>query len=154
MKLQSWKNRPCPATTAARNRIGAILPCRRQPSAIRDLSSLLLPDEALVMFFPKLLDAPGRPARQQKRADGNQKQQRHTDDHARLLHRNGSSSGCASLSIRLDRTGNVNSVPMIALDTRSFKPTLFISKSRRKPRNHTIAPGLGTTHGTIRPATR
>ena len=48
-----------------------------------------------MVFFPKLLDAPGRSARQQKRADGNQQKQRHAYDQARLLHRIGSSSVCA-----------------------------------------------------------
>ena len=57
------------------------------------------------MFFPKLLDAPGRSARQQERADENQQKQRHADDQAHLLHRVGSSSGCASLGIRFDRPG-------------------------------------------------
>ena len=47
------------------------------------------------MFFPKLLDAPGRLAPQHKRADGNQQKQRHAYDQARLLHRIGSSSVCA-----------------------------------------------------------
>src|SRR5580765_8081975 len=121
MKLQSWKNRPYPATTAARNRIGAIRPCRRQPSAVRDLSSLLLPDEALVMFFPKLLDAPGRSARQQKCADGNQQKQRDTDNQARLLHRNGFSSGCAFFSLRFHHPGNARMIHTIALHTSELR---------------------------------
>src|SRR3989442_15507724 len=105
MKLRNWKNRPCPATTAGRNRIGATLPCRRYPWPVSDFSSLLLPEEAFVMFFPKLLDAPGRSARQQKRADGNEQKQSDADDQACLLHNVGSWSGCAFLNIRFDRPG-------------------------------------------------
>ena len=87
------------------------------------------------MFFPKLLDAPGRSARQQERADENQQKQRRADDQARLLHRVGSSSGCASLGIRFDRPGeNGTRVQTFALPARSCGPNLFISKSRRKPR--------------------
>ena len=91
------------------------------------------------MFFPNLLDAPGRSARQQKRADGNQQKQRHADDQARLLHRIGSSSGCASRGIRFDHPGeNGATVQTIALSTRSCGSTLFISKSRRKSRKRFV----------------
>jgi len=92
------------------------------------------------MFFPKLLDAPGRSARQQERAEENQQKQRHADDQARLLHRVGSSSGCASLGIRFDRPGeNGTTVQIFALPARSCGPNLFISKSRRKPRKRLVA---------------
>src|SRR5438552_17152289 len=106
MKLRNWKNRPCPATTAARTRTGAILPCRRWLSPVPDLSWLLLPDETLVVFLPKLFDVPGCPAPQQKRADGNQQKQRHADDQGRLFHRIGSSQSCAFFSIGFVRPGS------------------------------------------------
>src|SRR5260221_5772380 len=51
MKLRSWKNRPCPATTAARNQIGAIHPCRRWPSPVPDPSLFFLPDEDVLHQF-------------------------------------------------------------------------------------------------------
>jgi len=63
------------------------------------------------MFFPKLLDAPGRSARQQKRADGNEQKQSDADDQACSLHNVGSSSGCASLNIRFDRPGERHDCP-------------------------------------------
>jgi hypothetical protein len=96
------------------------------------------------MFFPKLLDAPGRSARQQERADENQQKQRHANDQARLLHRVGSSSGYASLGIGFDRPGeNGSTIQTFALPARSCDSTLFISKSRRKPRKRLVADNGG-----------
>src|SRR5688572_4075852 len=110
MKLRSWKNHPCPAATAGRNRIGATLPCRRMPAPVPDHSSLLLPDKGFVVFLPELVNAPCCSATQHKRADGNQQKQRYTDDQARLLHKNGSSSGCACFSLRFDQSGNLDTI--------------------------------------------
>src|SRR5438270_438452 len=146
MKLRSWKNRPCPATTAARSRTGARLPCRRCLSPVPDLSWLFLPDETLVVFLSKLFDVPGCPAPQQKRADGNQQKQPHADDQGRLFHRIGSSQSCEFFSIGFVRPGSGINVLTFALPTRNCGPTLFSSKSCCKPRKqwtHNCARDVG-----------
>src|ERR1051325_7822033 len=115
MKWRNWRNTPCPATTAGRNRTGATLPCRtrRLPGSVP--SSFLLSDETLVVFLPELLDVPGGFAPEEKCASGNQQQQRRSNDQARLLHKDCSSSGCGSLSIRRDRQTRGVKMPTFTL---------------------------------------
>jgi len=99
------------------------------------------------MFFPKLFNAPGCPAPQQKRAGRNQQKQSHADDQTHLLHGIGSSPGCAFSASDSTASGRLGQRHGSCPDCRVARPDLWPDLIRFKiPLQATkasIAPGPG-----------